>query len=212
MKRTNLLQSFQLIDDNYFFQMDHQQLHSEQEKLKVKVVKTISTDVSLYPRSASVKRQWAVGFLANLTLLSAGMALGFPAISLSQLTSPMSKTMLTQSQASWFASINTITCKWVEGWLKMTLLLSCLSPPTPTLPPLFFSKRSSVPLTSIPHHQPGPLGGLLASVILDKLGRKFVIILINVLSIVAWSIQSWTDKEDAQTMFYQLLVARLIIG
>lgn len=93
----------------------------------------------------------------------------------------------------------------------MTLLLSCL-PPTPTLPPLFFSKRSSVPLTSIPHHQPGPLGGLLASVILDKLGRKFVIILINVLSIVAWSIQSWTDKEDAQTMFYQLLVARLIIG
>lgn len=93
----------------------------------------------------------------------------------------------------------------------MTLLLSCL-PPTPTLPPLFFSKRSSVPLTSIPHHQPGPLGGLLASVVLDKLGRKFVIILINVLSIVAWSIQSWTDKEDAQTMFYQLLVARLIIG
>lgn len=33
-----------------------------------------------------------------------------------------------------------------------------------------------------------PLGGILASVILDKLGRKFVIILINVLSIIAGQI------------------------
>lgn len=147
--------------------MDNQEFNLEKEKYKAKVVKTVSTDVAIKPRWGSIKRQWAVGFLANITLLSAGMALGFPAISFSQLTSPESKTMLNQSQASWFASVNTITC---------------------------------------------PLGGLLASVILDKLGRKFVIILINVLSIVAWSIQSWTNEEDAQTMFYQLLAARLIIG
>lgn len=118
-------------------------------------------------RKASSIRQWTITLLANITVLSAGMALGFPAISLSQLTSPESLTQLNKVQASWFASINTITC---------------------------------------------PLGGLLASYILDKFGRKFTLIVINVLSIFSWGLQSFTDKEDTQNMYHQLLVARVIIG
>lgn len=105
--------------------------------------------------------------MANVTVLSAGMALGFPAVSLSQMTSPDSLQQLDQVQASWFASINTITC---------------------------------------------PLGGLLASYILDKFGRKFTLIAINVLSIISWALQSFTDKEDTQAMYQQLLIARVIIG
>lgn len=118
-------------------------------------------------RRSAAKRQWIIALLANMSILSAGMALGFPAISLPRLTSPLSPTQLNPSQASWFASINTITC---------------------------------------------PLGGLLASYILDRVGRKLTLVLINVLSIVSWSLQAWADKEDTQTMYYQLLAARLIIG
>lgn len=118
-------------------------------------------------RPASARRQWTITILANLSVLSSGMALGFPAISLDQLKSTSSPTALNSDQGSWFASINTITC---------------------------------------------PLGGLLASVILDKIGRKRTLILINVLSIIAWLIQVCADKENTQTMYYQLLVARVIIG
>lgn len=124
-----------------------------------------SEDVVL--RSAAATRQWIIVLMANLSILSSGMGLGFPAVSLPELTSPTSPMQLNPSQASWFASINAITC---------------------------------------------PLGGLLAGYILDKVGRKRCVILINVLSIVAWSLQAWTDKIDTQTMYYQLLLGRLIIG
>lgn len=149
--------------------MDHEPLQLEKAGKKVFVIPAVQQTEEVVPklRTSAAKRQWIITLLANMSILSAGMALGFPAISLSELTSPLSKTQLNSTQASWFASINTITC---------------------------------------------PLGGLLASYILDKVGRKKTMVLINVLSVVAWSLQAWADKEDTQTMYYQLLAARLIIG
>lgn len=149
--------------------MDHEPLQLDKAGRKVFVIPEVQQTEEIVPklRSSAAKRQWIITLLANMSILSAGMALGFPAISLSELTSPLSKTQLTANQASWFASLNTITC---------------------------------------------PLGGLLASYILDRVGRKLTLVLINVLSIVSWSLQAWADKEDTQTMYYQLLAARLIIG
>lgn len=135
---------------------------------KVPVIqKTATKEVVPKLRSAAAKRQWIIVLLANLSVISSGMALGFPAVSLPELTSPTSETKLDAGQASWFASINAITC---------------------------------------------PLGGLLAGYILDKIGRKLTMVLINVLSIVAWTLQAYADKSDPQKMYYHLLVARLIIG
>lgn len=149
--------------------MEDQPLKPISEK-KISVITNLSADqepAEVPLRKSSARRQWIITILANLSILSAGMALGFPAVSLQQLTSEHSPTRLNADQASWFASINAITC---------------------------------------------PLGGLLGSFILDKLGRKVTLIIINVLQIISWSLQAWTDKNDTETMYYQLLVARLILG
>uniref|UniRef100_A0A1B0CI08 Major facilitator superfamily (MFS) profile domain-containing protein n=1 Tax=Lutzomyia longipalpis TaxID=7200 RepID=A0A1B0CI08_LUTLO len=57
---------------------------------------------------SSSKRQIFASFVANLTVLSSGMGLGYPATTLSLLTDPTSVVALTEDQGSWVASINTI--------------------------------------------------------------------------------------------------------
>lgn len=151
---------------NISFTMEEDRLTTTTEEEEKKICKIPEGGVPRL-RAAAAKRQWLIVILANLSILSSGMGLGFPAVSLPSLTSPLSATQLDQSQASWFASINSIS---------------------------------------------SPLGGILAGFILDKLGRKVSLILINVLSIVAWSLQAWTDKNDRGAMYTQLLAARLIIG
>ncbi|XP_055374299.1 facilitated trehalose transporter Tret1-2 homolog [Condylostylus longicornis] len=61
-------------------------------------------------RSKAVMRQVTKVILANLSVVSGGMALGYPAVTLKQLTDPIYSNALTVSQASWFASINAISC------------------------------------------------------------------------------------------------------
>ncbi|XP_059619812.1 uncharacterized protein LOC132263835 [Phlebotomus argentipes] len=57
---------------------------------------------------SSIKRQVLASVVANLTVLSSGMGLGYPATTLSLLTDPTSAVALTEAQGSWVASINTI--------------------------------------------------------------------------------------------------------
>lgn len=112
-------------------------------------------------RQAAV-RQLTMSLLANVTVLSAGMSLGFPAVSLTVLS-----TVLTPSQCSWFASVQAIMC---------------------------------------------PVGGLLASYVLDKYGRKVSMIAINVISVVAWTVTALADNNSIDLMYGQLIVARVLLG
>lgn len=57
-----------------------------------------------------------------------------------------------------------------------------------------------------------PFGGLLCSYILDKYGRKKTLYTINAISILSWGLMAMASTTDKQTMFIQLLIARLLIG
>lgn len=51
-----------------------------------------------------------ISFLANLSVLSSGMGLGYPAITTQLLSRPDADVYLTPSQVSWFASVTAIAC------------------------------------------------------------------------------------------------------
>lgn len=50
--------------------------------------------------------QITMSLLANVTIISSGMGLGFPAITLNALLDPNSSTALSTQQASWFGIYN----------------------------------------------------------------------------------------------------------
>lgn len=53
-------------------------------------------------QSLAVRRQGLMVILGNIGLLTGGMGLGLPTVTLKQLTDPSEAVHLTQSQASWF--------------------------------------------------------------------------------------------------------------
>ncbi|XP_067634128.1 facilitated trehalose transporter Tret1-like [Eurosta solidaginis] len=69
-----------------------------------------TTNIPLGEQSLAVRRQTLMVFLGNFGLLSTGMALGMPTVTMRQLTDPNELVHLSESQASWFASINTLSC------------------------------------------------------------------------------------------------------
>lgn len=48
--------------------------------------------------------------------------------------------------------------------------------------------------------------------ILDRIGRKFTFIVINVLSIISWSIMAFASKSSPEDMFWELMLSRVLIG
>uniref|UniRef100_A0A182ISD0 Major facilitator superfamily (MFS) profile domain-containing protein n=1 Tax=Anopheles atroparvus TaxID=41427 RepID=A0A182ISD0_ANOAO len=117
--------------------------------------------------SNGARMQLTMSILANLTVLSSGMGLGYSAITLHALTSEDNPLRMDSSQASWFASISSIAC---------------------------------------------PLGGLISGYLLDRIGRKKTLMLINVLSIVSWTLIAVCSKTNFDLMYTQILIARVIIG
>uniref|UniRef100_A0A182VMP5 Major facilitator superfamily (MFS) profile domain-containing protein n=1 Tax=Anopheles merus TaxID=30066 RepID=A0A182VMP5_ANOME len=113
------------------------------------------------------RMQLIMSILANLTVLSSGMGLGYSAITLHALTSEDNPMRMNSSQASWFASISSFAC---------------------------------------------PLGGLVSGYLLDRIGRKKTLMLINVLSIVSWALIAVCSTTNFDLMYTQILVARVIIG
>uniref|UniRef100_A0A903XVV8 Major facilitator superfamily (MFS) profile domain-containing protein n=2 Tax=Anopheles gambiae TaxID=7165 RepID=A0A903XVV8_ANOGA len=58
--------------------------------------------------------------VANITIISSGMGIGFPSIAMMELTNSTTSVVLTESEASWFASITSIMCPFgglLSGYL-----------------------------------------------------------------------------------------------
>jgi MFS family permease len=103
--------------------------------------------------------------MANLSILSPGMGMAFPAIT-SEILLRDKLINFTASQVSWFASITPLHC---------------------------------------------PYGGPLSSYLVTKVGRKGALLVINILSMIHWTIAGFSSS-DPSILFIQLLIARLITG
>ncbi|XP_016985305.1 facilitated trehalose transporter Tret1 [Drosophila rhopaloa] len=57
-----------------------------------------------------------------------------------------------------------------------------------------------------------PLGGLLSGFLLDRIGRKKSLIVLNVLTILAWILLATPSESNAQAFFWQLVVSRFMLG
>jgi MFS family permease len=57
-----------------------------------------------------------------------------------------------------------------------------------------------------------PFGCPLSGFLSDKIGRRNTSILVNFLAIISWIIIGFSSSSDAQTLFVQLMVARVIMG
>uniref|UniRef100_A0A182JLB1 Major facilitator superfamily (MFS) profile domain-containing protein n=1 Tax=Anopheles atroparvus TaxID=41427 RepID=A0A182JLB1_ANOAO len=124
-----------------------------------------STVAKLTKRAAIT--QIVATVVANITIVSSGMGIGFPSIAMMELTNSTTSVVLTESEATWFAAITSIMC---------------------------------------------PFGGLISVYLLDKVGRKKSLYSINVISIISWAIMSFASRTDANILFVELIVARVIIG
>uniref|UniRef100_A0A182NAM9 Major facilitator superfamily (MFS) profile domain-containing protein n=1 Tax=Anopheles dirus TaxID=7168 RepID=A0A182NAM9_9DIPT len=140
---------------------------SRQTDAMVYGMNNMTTILTQKAHTAGARMQLIMSILANLTVLSSGMGLGYSAITLHALTSEDNPLRMNSSQASWFASISSIAC---------------------------------------------PLGGLISGYLLDRIGRKKTLMLINVLSIVSWSLIAVCSVTNFDLMYTQILVARVIIG
>ncbi|XP_055839746.1 facilitated trehalose transporter Tret1-2 homolog isoform X2 [Episyrphus balteatus] len=118
-------------------------------------------------RGNAVFRQFLMVFIANLCILAPAAGLGYPSVTLIQLTDPKEPFYLNPSEASWFASINAIAC---------------------------------------------PVGGILNAYLLDKLGRKPTLFVINITSILSWGLMGSSYYTNWHLKFAQMIVARFIIG
>ncbi|EDW08089.2 facilitated trehalose transporter Tret1 isoform X1 [Drosophila mojavensis] len=123
--------------------------------------------IPLGEQSRAVRRQAFMVILANMGVISTGLALAIPTVSLRQLTSELEPVYLNSTQASWFASINTLS---------------------------------------------SPLGGLLSGLLLDKIGRKRTLYVLNLLAITAWSLLATPSSTSTEAFYWQLFVSRFIIG
>lgn len=117
-------------------------------------------------RKAVRRQEMMVSFLL-FGMLSFGMGLALPAITLNQLTDPSAPIHLDKSEASWFASVSSITC---------------------------------------------PFGSLLTGYLLDKVGRKWTLIVSNLIALTSWALMALTVQQDHHIVFIQLLMSRLLIG
>ncbi|EDW73719.1 uncharacterized protein Dwil_GK19610 [Drosophila willistoni] len=115
----------------------------------------------------AVRRQAVMCILANIGVLSTGMVLAIPTVTMSQLTDAEETVHLTRQQASWFASINTLSC---------------------------------------------PLGGLLSGFLLDSVGRKRTLYVLNILAITAWTLLATASQTNIETFHWQLMISRFISG
>lgn len=57
-----------------------------------------------------------------------------------------------------------------------------------------------------------PVGGLLVSVVLDRIGRKNTFYAINVIACCSWIIVATASRTDRSSMYAQLLCGRVLIG
>lgn len=139
--------------------------------MKLKVFTTNSSvniannEADILSRKATII-QISLAMLANLSVLSPGMGLGFPAVT-SEILLRDTNIILSAEQVSWFASITPFIC---------------------------------------------PFGGPLSSYCVTKFGRKGTLIIINIISIIYWTITALSSQNNAEILFIQLMIARVLTG
>ncbi|XP_055546945.1 facilitated trehalose transporter Tret1-2 homolog [Wyeomyia smithii] len=84
---------------------DEKPLRSSMESLS----STPEQDLNRLTRKAAFM-QITMAIVANITIISSGMGLGFPSIAMIELTNSTTSVTLSESQASWFASVTSIMC------------------------------------------------------------------------------------------------------
>lgn len=57
-----------------------------------------------------------------------------------------------------------------------------------------------------------PLGGLLSSYLLDKVGRKRTFFTIHITALISWAMLALATDASSELMFIQIMIARFIIG
>lgn len=73
-------------------------------------------------------------------------------------------------------------------------------------------KTSSSHSTASINTLASPLGGILSATVLDQLGRKFTLVLINIFSIIAWSLLYFSSTTNFDAMYWQIMLGRFFIG
>ncbi|XP_055593542.1 facilitated trehalose transporter Tret1-2 homolog [Uranotaenia lowii] len=77
-------------------------------------------DPNRLTRKAAIM-QVTMAIIANITIISSGMGLGFPSIAMIELTNSTTSVMLTENEASWFASVASIMCPIGGLWAGFML-------------------------------------------------------------------------------------------
>uniref|UniRef100_A0A182P6F5 Major facilitator superfamily (MFS) profile domain-containing protein n=1 Tax=Anopheles epiroticus TaxID=199890 RepID=A0A182P6F5_9DIPT len=80
---------------------------------------TASSGMAKLTKRAAIT-QIVAAVVANITIISSGMGIGFPSIAMMELTNSTTSVVLTESEASWFASITSIMCPFgglLSGYL-----------------------------------------------------------------------------------------------
>ncbi|EAT35545.1 AAEL012288-PA [Aedes aegypti] len=88
---------------------------AQDDKLSAKPLKSSTESLNSDSNGNPLTRKAAImqvtmAIVANITIISSGMGLGFPSIAMIELTNSTSSVMLTENQASWFASVTSILC------------------------------------------------------------------------------------------------------
>ncbi|KAH8283698.1 hypothetical protein KR018_012543 [Drosophila ironensis] len=141
--------------------------HGKQARIVVGLDRPLQTPRPPGEQGTAVRRQVVAVILANIGVFSTGMTLAMPTATLHQLKDTTEPVHLTDTEASWFASVNALSA---------------------------------------------PLGGLLSGFLLDKIGRKRSLIVLNVLSIVAWILLATPSQSDSIAFFWQLIASRFLLG
>lgn len=57
-----------------------------------------------------------------------------------------------------------------------------------------------------------PFGGLLCGYLLERIGRKKTLVSINIVSIVAWGLLTFSSRTNSNLMYIEIMISRVIIG
>lgn len=57
-----------------------------------------------------------------------------------------------------------------------------------------------------------PLGGPISGFLSDKIGRRYTLIVVNIIGLISWILISFTSRFNVDTFFIQLMIGRALVG
>ncbi|XP_069699243.1 facilitated trehalose transporter Tret1-2 homolog isoform X2 [Periplaneta americana] len=156
-------------------------------------------------------KQLTAGAAANLGTIGSGMTLGFSAVALPAMQTSYHEPAVSDEEASWqflvgaVANIATIAAGMTLGFSAVSLPAMQASHHHPRVSEEQASWIASLASIST------PIGCLLTGVLLDRLGRKRTLMLINTPALLGWLIIA-TASHSENLFLYQLYAGRLLTG